>query len=287
MPVEFRNLHGEFGAEVIGVESHLDVDDAAFRAIEQAWYRHSILLFRGLTLTPAQQIAFTARLGPLHIMVPTDWNLASHPELFVVGNDVEAGQPMGLRRAGMGFHTDGEDKILPNAGSLLYAVQVPPEKGDTLFADLCGACQELPDEVRRRIARRRARYSRIALHHAHYPHLPALTEQQKLERPDVWHPLLRRHPHSGRTSLYIGRWACDIEGLPEAEGRELVTWMQAFVQQPRFLYRHQWRQGDAVLWDNRVTQHCATGFDEDKYVRRMHRTTLEGEVPLMAQDVAA
>ena len=62
--------------------------------------------------------------------------------------------------------------------------------------------------------------------------------------------------------------------------------MQAFVQQPRFLYRHQWRQGDAVLWDNRVTQHCATGFDEDKYVRRMHRTTLEGEVPLMAQDVA-
>ena len=88
-------------------------------------------------------------------------------------------------------------------------------------------------------------------------------------------------------SLFIGRWAYDIEGLPEQEGRELVAWLQEFAQQPQFVYRHRWRAGDAILWDNRCTQHCATGFDESRYVRLMHRTTLEGDPPVMAETAAA
>jgi alpha-ketoglutarate-dependent taurine dioxygenase len=120
------------------------------------------------------------------------------------------------------------------------------------------------------------------MHHVHYPLLPALTEQQKRDRPDVYHPILRKHPKSGRTALYLGRWACDIEGMPAEEGRALVKWLQEFVQQPRFIYRQVWKVGDAILWDNRCTQHCATGFDDEKYIRTMYRTTLEGETPLMA-----
>ena len=87
---------------------------------------------------------------------------------------------------------------------------------------------------------------------------------------------------SGRTALYIGRWACDIEGMPAEDGRAVVAWLQRFAQQPQFIYRHAWQAGDAVLWDNRCTQHCATGFDDETYVRTMHRTTLEGEIPIMA-----
>jgi len=283
MSVAFRPLHGTFGAEVTGVDPHLTPDEADFRAIEAAWYRHSILLFRSLDLTPERQIAFTRRFGPLHVMVPTDYNLPDHPELFVVGNATESGKLVGLPRAGMGFHTDGEDKTIPNAGSFLYAVEVPPEEGDTLFADLYGAYEALPPHILRAIAGRRARYSRIDLHETHYPHLGPLTEAQRRDRPDVRHPLLRRHPKSGRTALYIGRWACDIEGLPGAEGRGIVRFLQAFAQEPRFLYRHRWRAGDAILWDNRCTQHCATGFDEARYTRRMHRTTLEGDAPVMAE----
>jgi taurine dioxygenase len=120
------------------------------------------------------------------------------------------------------------------------------------------------------------------MHHVHYPLLPALTEAQKLERPDVYHPLLRRHPRSGRTSLYIGRWACDIEGLPADEGRALIAYLQEVAQQPRFVYRQVWRVGDAVLWDNRCTQHCTTGFDDENHVRIMYSTTLEGDAPQMA-----
>ena len=93
----------------------------------------------------------------------------------------------------------------------------------------------------------------------------------------------REHPRSGWTALYIGRWACEIEGLPEAEGRDLVRYLQEWTIRPEFVYRHRWRVGDAILWDNRCTQHCATEFDEARHRRRMHRTTLEGDVPRLAR----
>lgn len=282
MAVAFRPLKGAFGAEVLGVRPDLQVSDDEFRKIEAGWFRHSILLFRNLAMTPAQHVAFTARLGPLHVMEPLSMNLPGHPEVFVVSNATRDGKPIGLKRAGEGFHTDGEDKRIPNAGSFLYAIEVPPERGDTLFVDMYGVLEALPDEVRRKIEGKRARFSRIDLHHVHYPLLPPLTPEQKLARPDVFHPLLRLHPRSGRVALFIGRWACDIEGMDPAEGRALVAYLQAFAQQERFIYRHVWRVGDAVLWDNRCTQHCATGFDDDRYIRTMYRTTLEGDVPLMA-----
>lgn len=282
MQLEFRPLMGTFGAEVVGADPSLAMDEATFREIEAAWYRHSILVFHGLTMTPAQHVAFTRRFGPLHIMEPLDMNLPGYPEIFVVSNATREGKPFGLKRAGEGFHSDGEDKTVPNASSFLHAIEVPPERGDTLFVDMYSVYEALPAAVKRKLAGRRARFSRIALHHVHYPLLPPLTEAQKRARPDVFHPLLRRHPHSGRVALYVGRWACDIEGLPPQEGRDLVRWLQDFAQQPRFIYRHRWRAGDAVLWDNRCTQHCATGFDDAKYVRTMYRTTLEGETPVMA-----
>lgn len=281
--VDFRPLQGEFGAEVLGVPPDLAVSEDDFRSIEAAWFRYSILLFRGLSMTPVQHIAFTRRLGPLHVMKEQlAATLPDHQEVFVVSNAMREGKPIGLKRAGEGFHTDGEDKPIPNAGSFLYALEVPPERGDTLFVDMYAVHDALPADIKRRIAGRRARFSRIALHHVHYPLLPPLTNEQKRERPDVYHPLLRRHPRSGRTSLYIGRWACDIEGMRADEGSELIAYLQNFAQQPQFIYRQVWRVGDAVLWDNRCTQHCATGFDDEKYVRIMHRTTLEGEAPEMA-----
>lgn len=282
MSVEFRPLQGSFGAEVIGVSPTLDVDDATFRQVEAAWYRHSILLFRGLTMTPEQHIAFTKRLGPLHFMEPPNITLADHPEVFVVSNATKDGKPFGLKRAGEGFHSDGEDKQIPNAGSFLYAIAVPPERGDTLFADMYGAYEALPAEIKRKLAGKRARFSRIDMHHIHYPLMDPLTEEQKRKRPDVFHPILRKHPKSGRTALYLGRWACDIEGLPHDEGRALIKYLQEFAQQPCFVFRQRWKVGDGVLWDNRCTQHCATGFDDEKYVRTMYRTTLEGEAPIMA-----
>jgi alpha-ketoglutarate-dependent taurine dioxygenase len=282
MPLEFRPLHGAFAAEVTGAPADLRVDAAALAAIEAAWFRHGILVFRDLEMTPADHVAFTRRLGRLHVMVPSDFNLPGQPEVWVVGNAKENGKPLGLRGAGMGFHTDGEDKTVPNAGSFLYARMVPPEGGDTLFADMAAAYAALPAEVKARIAGKRARFSRADMHAVNYPDMRPYTAEELAARPDVFHPLARRHDRSGRVSLYVGRWACDIEGLPAAEGRALVQYLQEFARQDRFVYRHRWREGDAVLWDNRCTQHCATPFDETRYTRLMHRTTLEGGAPIMA-----
>ncbi len=132
--MECRPLHGSFGAEVIGVPPNLAVDDDTFRQIESAWFRHSILLFRGLTMTPAEHIAFTRRLGPLHVVAEhMQATLPACPEVFVVSNAIRDGKPVGLKRAGEGFHTDGEDKPIPNAGSFLYGIEVPPRaRGHTV-----------------------------------------------------------------------------------------------------------------------------------------------------------
>src|SRR5688572_9624123 len=177
MNLRINRLHGEFAAEVLGLG--LPVDDAAFAAIEAAWTRHPILVFRDLRMTPAEHIAFTRRFGALHIMEPLQYNLPGHPEIFVVSNVEEGGKALGMKRAGWGWHTDGEDKAVPNAGSMLYALELPAEGGDTLFADMYAAYETLPHDVKRRIRGKRACFSRIKLHHVHYPHLPALTEEDK------------------------------------------------------------------------------------------------------------
>ena len=282
MKPTIRPIQGKFCAEVIGADLSRPMDGSTFAEIERAWTRHSILVFRDVRMAPEQHIAFSRRLGPLHIMEPLQFNLAGHPEIFIVSNVEEGGKALGMKRAGWGWHSDGEDKAIPNAGSFLHALELPPEGGDTLFADMYGAFEALDSSTRKTIMGRRACFSRIRLHHVHYPHLPALTEEDKRKKPDVWHPIARQHPQSGWTALYIGRWACEVEGLPADEGAELIRTLQEFAVRPEFVYRHRWRTGDAVLWDNRCAQHCATAFDDEKYRRHMHRTTIEGEVPLMA-----
>jgi taurine dioxygenase len=279
--IELIPIKGRFGCQVIGADLSTDLPEAEFTRIQQAWFDHSFLVFRDLVMEPARHVAFTRRLGSLHLM-EREFNLPDHPEVMVIANEERDGKPFGSRRVGLGWHSDGEDKRLPNAGSFLYGIKIPLEGGDTLFADMYAAYDALPERLRRAIQGRRARFSRVDMHHIHYPDLPPLTEQQKLDRPDVYHPLVRQHPHTGRSALYIGRWARDIEGLPPDQGQALVSELFAFAQNDGFVYRHVWRPRDAVLWDNRCMLHRAMGYDETKYIRHMQRTTLEGDVPRMA-----
>lgn len=276
--IEIRPISKGFGAEVVGVDVE-SLTDKEFQRIERAWFEYGILIFRDLEMSPEQHVRLTQRFGPLHIMTPPEYNLPDHPEILVLTNIQEGGKPKGIRRAGLGWHSDGEDKQIPNAGSFLYAIKIPDEGGDTLFADMRAAYEALPTETRRRIAGKRARFSRIDMHEIHYPFEPRLTEEQKRARPDVYHPIVRTHPRTGGKSLFVGRWARDIEGIDAQEGFELVQELFKFAVEPQFVYRHQWRIHDAVLWDNRCTMHCATEFDEQRYDRLMYRTTLEGDVP--------
>ncbi|MGH7120543.1 MAG: TauD/TfdA dioxygenase family protein, partial [Acetobacteraceae bacterium] len=221
--VRISPLEGGFGAEVLGLDLSEELQEPEFRRIEQAWFRHSFLIFRDLNMTPGQHIALTRRFGPLHIMTPLHFNLPGNPEIMVLTNAEEGGKALGLRNAGMGWHTDGEDKRIPNAGSLLYALQIPREGGDTLYADMYAAYAALPAAMQDRISGRKTRFSRIDMHKIYYPHLPPLTEEQKRERPDVLHPIVRTHPRTGRKALYVGRWARDVAGMDPEAGRALVA----------------------------------------------------------------
>lgn len=270
-----------FGCEVIGLDLSTPLPEQAFARIRRAWFDHSFLVFRDLRMDPAQHVAFTRRFGPLHIM-EREFKLPGHPEVMVIANEQRDGKPYGSRRVGLGWHSDGEDKVIPNAGSLLHGITLPPEGGDTCFADMYAAYAALPERLKRAIQGRRARFSRIDMHHVHYPDLPALTEAEQRDRPDVLHPLVCQHPHTGRRSLFVGRWARDVEFMPPDEGRALIEELFAFAQNEAFTWCHHWRQFDAVLWDNRCMLHRAMDFDEDKYVRHMRRTTLEGDIPIMA-----
>ena len=283
MTIQVRKLSDALGAEVVNFDPSQPMDEEAVHALRQLWLEHSILLFRGVDWTPAQHIAFTKNFGDLHIMprlgteIPV--NLQQHPEIFVVSNMEQNGKPVGVKRAGWGWHSDGEDKEVPNMGSMLYGVKTPRVGGDTGFASTYKAYEALPKATRDAIDGKRARFSRVEMHLINYPNLPPLTEAEKRERPDVWHPIVRSHPETLRKCLYIGRWAVEIEGMPDREGKELIEELTSHITKPEFTYIHKWRPGDVVLWDNRCTQHCAIPYDDSAEDRHMLRTTLEGDVP--------
>ena len=283
MTLELRPLSDAIGAEVLSVDLASPLGDGVIADIRAAWLDHNILLFRDVDWTPAQHVAFTRRLGGLHIMPglahETSTNHPDYPEIMVVSNVKRNGVPIGLRRAGWGWHSDGEDKRLPNMGSLLHALKVPPGRGDTAFANTTKAYEALDPAICARIEGKLGRFSRVERHNHNYPDLPPLTEEEKAGRPDVWHPVTRTHPETGRTALFIGRWAVEIKGVPKAEGEALIEDLTQHAVKPEFTYTHRWRKGDAILWDNRCTQHCALPFDDEAYERHMQRTTLEGDTP--------
>jgi alpha-ketoglutarate-dependent taurine dioxygenase len=283
MAVKIRRLSDALGVEILGVDPAQPIEPDTLHDIRQLWLEHNIALFRGVDWTPAEQVAFTRTFGDLHIMprlgttVPI--NLQQHPEIFVVSNLQEEGKPLGVRRAGWGWHSDGEDKAVPNMGSLLYAVKVPEHDGDTAFANTRMAYDALSESVRRKIDGKRARVSRAEMHQVNYPNLPPLTEDEKQARPDVWHPITRSHPETRQRCLYIGRWAVEIEGMPADEGNDLIAELTRFITRPEFVYTHKWQAGDVILWDNRSVQHCAIPYDDEVGERHMLRTTLEGDTP--------
>ena len=169
----------------------------------------------------------------------------------------------------------------PNA-SFLFAKEVPPKKGETLFANMYAAYEALSDTMKRRIDGLKINHSRIRAYSIYHPERPPLTDEQQAQVPDVQHPLVRTHPETGRKALYVGgaQHGGTVVGMPLDKSADLIEELRAFATQPRFVYTHSWMPGDAILWDNRCTMHCATPFDEDKYRRIMYRTQIAGDIPV-------
>jgi len=280
MTLQLENITPFIGSAVHGIDLREPVSDADFAVLRDALNQRSLLLLRGQQINEAQHVAFSRRFGTLLGHVLTQFLKKEYPEVYVLSNVSENGKPIGNHKEGWNWHSDLSYKAEPSLGALLYAVEVPPVEGDTFFASMHAAYDALPEVTKARIRRLTATHSYANYYGKAFADRNPLTPEQLAVTPDVVHPLVRTHPETGRLSLYVGQDVVKkIDGLPADESAQLLAELNEHAISPQFSYRHQWLAGDLLVWDNRCTMHRATPYDDLKYRRVMHRTTVAGDRP--------
>lgn len=286
MPLDITPLEDAIAAEVSGIDLSQAIDTATQAALDEAWNRYAVLVYRGQDLPPEAFIRFSRGFGELEIHVLDQYLHPAHPEVFIVSNIVENGRNVGIPNAGVYWHTDLSYKAEPSRGSILYAIEIPEENGaplgDTMWTSTAAAYDALPEATKRRLDGLEAAYSlghrfdKLVADGENF----AMTDEQKQQVPEVVHPVVRTHPLTGRKCIFVNEGhTVRILGLPEAESRALLEELFAHTTAPQFVYRHKWRPGDVVMWDNVQTQHIALRDYALPQRRLLHRTTLTGERP--------
>jgi taurine dioxygenase len=275
-----RPLQPMFGVEVQDLTVGPDLTDAEFAELRGLLEEKSVVLLRGQDLSPANQEAFTRRFRELEHHVLSEHTLPDHPGIMVLTNAVEGGKPQGAHKIGWHWHTDLTYFPRPCDMTMLFAVDVPPEGGDTLFCSLTAAYDALTPAERARLDAMRAVHSYSYMRSIKYPNAAPLTPEQLDRVRDVEHPLIRKHPVTGRRALYVSEYIIrNIVGMDVLQSQVFLEGLVAYATEERFVYRHRWRKGDLVFWDNRATMHKATPYDDVAYRRRMHRSMTAGDVP--------
>jgi alpha-ketoglutarate-dependent 2,4-dichlorophenoxyacetate dioxygenase len=274
-------LHPTIGAEISGVDLRRPVPPDAFAEIEAAFNRHAVLVFPDQHLSDDEQIAFSTLFGPLELNPDyayekrriTDRTIADISNLDERG-EIHAAEDRRrmFNRGNQLWHTDSSFKHVPAKCSLLSAREIPPAGGDTEFADLRAAYDALPEDKKRAleglIVEHSIFRSRSQIGFADF------NDEIFKQLPPVQQILVRTHPGSRRKTLDLASHASHVVGQPVEEGRGLIEELIAFATQPQFVYRHRWRVGDLVIWDNRCTMHRGRPYDEMRHRRVMHRTTV-------------
>ncbi|MGE8202728.1 MAG: TauD/TfdA dioxygenase family protein [Variovorax sp.] len=279
---EVRPFDAPVGAEVVGLDISKPINTEDFIRLHKAHLDHHVLVFRDQQITPQEHIDFSRRFGPLEIHVLHQFQLKNHPEILIVSNIKENGEPIGLGDAGVYWHSDISYKPNPSLGSLLHAQELPSEGGDTLFADQHLAWESLSPELQQRILPLKAEHSYLAKYEelrAKNPWRPKLSQAQIDQVAPAVQPVVRTHPETGRKALFVSEhFTTRIVGLPAQESDALLAELFAHSVKPEFVYRHKWAPHDLVFWDNRSLMHLAAGTP-DHLRRRLNRTTIVGDTP--------
>jgi taurine dioxygenase len=272
-------LKSDFGVEIVGFDV-TRASNSELGEVADAIFRHGAAVLRDQRLDPSQQIAFTRFFGEPAENARLQFTVPDFPEVFVISNKLEGDRVIGDPEAGLGWHTDYTYGKRPALCTILHALEVPPEGCDTLLADLLAAWDALPEERRRQVSGRVIRHSYERLMQKQGRQI---TPEQKAALPDVFHPMVRLLPELGRKTLWVAKGtAHEIVGMPNPAGLDLIQELVDFATQDRFIYRHKWRAGDLLIWDNRRTLHTGTPFDMKNHIRHIHRTWVRGEVPIPA-----
>jgi taurine dioxygenase len=287
MSFTVNKLSDAGAGEILGLDCAEPLDARQLAALQQTLLAYPITVIREQTLTPQQQAAFARQLGPLE---PQDRKSYTHPDdrdILILSNEVRPdGTAVGIVDAGDFWHSDSSHLPEPCKLTVLYAVRNPKRGGDTEFCNMYAVYDALPAELRRQIE------GREGLHHISKLINPRVTvsagradaadyyRAREKETKAVLQPIVRTHPETGRQALYVSpRFTIGIAGMPDEEAQPLLDRLFAVMQEPRFHYRHKWKDGDLAIWDNRCLNHQACGGYGLPDIRRMHRTTIRGDRP--------
>ncbi|HTQ78067.1 MAG TPA: TauD/TfdA family dioxygenase [Burkholderiales bacterium] len=291
MALRITPLHPHLGARAEGVDLRQPLSPALARQIEAAMDRHAVLVFPDQDLTDRQQVDFGTAFAPIEpkrFTVDQHRHRLSIPEMNDISNlDVDgsilaADDRRRLFELGNRlWHSDSSFKATPAKYSLLHARSIPPEGGETEFADMRAAWDALPERARARVKDlvcwHSLLYSRARLG------FHGFTEDEKRQFEPVPQRLVRRHPGSGRLSLYLSSHIGRIEGWIVPEAMAFIGDLVEHATQREFVYRHEWRVRDLVVWDNRCTMHRGRPYEDQKYERDMRRVTLQDSAPTLEQ----
>jgi len=276
-----RALSSSVGCEISGLHPGA-VDDAIFQDIYALFLEYKVLVFREVDVKPADQVCFARRFGDVQIHVMNQYHASEFPELYTLSNLDAAGNPSG-RHPDAGtlvWHTDGSWMRRTGLATFMFAEQVPPagNGGETQFCDMYGAWERLSASEKTMISALRAVHNLDFSRNRRHGHEP-MTAEQRAAVPPVDHPIRRRHPDTGRFVIFLGDHAEYVEGMDYDEGRALIDRLNAEIIHDDLVYRHQWRDGDFVVWDNRAVLHRATHYDTALHRRVIRRCTVLGEIP--------
>ncbi|MDI1266550.1 MAG: TauD/TfdA family dioxygenase [bacterium] len=274
--IQARPTSGAVGAEILGIDLSRDLEDSDVEELRAALNEYGVIFFREQNLSPEQHIAFAERFGQINI---NRFFKAAPGYSQIAEVRKEPGQKTNI---GGGWHTDHSYDQVPALGSILLAREVPPFGGDTLFASMSHAYEALSDGLKRTLEQLRAVHSSRHVFGAASQYVKESGDRlgnSAAATQDASHPVVMRHPETGRKTLYVNPgFTLRFEGWTTEESKPLLEFLYAHASRPEFQTRFSWREGSIAFWDNRATWHLAVN-DYHGERRLMHRITLEG-VPL-------
>jgi len=300
MTIKLEKSGQALGAIVSGVDLRNPISSVTAAEIERELERHGVLIFHDQPLSDDELTAFTANFGKMQIAYSAEsgankgWKRRiARPDVFDISNLDENGDPLKpdddrkiFNRFNATWHADTTFKPMPTKIAFLLARELPPAGGNTQFADMRLAYEDLPAELQKKIdplvAVHSQFYSRGKLGYTNF------TDEERAKWPPVLHPLVRTQQSTGRKNLYLCSHVSHIDGMPEEEGRSLVQQLTEHATQTKYIFEQKWAVSDLLIWDNRITMHRAMPYEDEKYRRVLVRQGIDEETrPLDQLKVAA
>ena len=274
---EVKQLAYALGAQIEGVSVSEPLSDVQTAFIKKIWHEHHIVLLREQNAEPREIIEFAGNFGDLddHASTPY-YRLENFPQLMEITTRLINGRPSETRNVGRNWHSDYSYTQRPAAASMLFCVEPAPVGGDTMFCNMVKAYETLSKPMQKIVDELHSVYD-ISLTAGLFQRDPKEVEETRKLNPPIAHPTVRVHPESGKKALYVSERVSHFHGMTSEESKPLIDYLCYHATRPENVYRHVWRAGDLLCWDNRTTMHMALADFDLTQTRHMLRATLLGE----------